>query len=180
MLVAKDKIKNNIGEYIIYMYQIEDMIRACKLDKNTIETNIVSQYKVNNTTLAEIRNWYFGLIDLMNEEKIHKNGHLSIITNKVNEVNDFHLYLLSRHDQNSYLELCNATAPYLTTLRQKQNTQTNDIQTITDTIYGYYLLKLKKQDISDETNEAVLKFSKLMAVLSKKFKEYETGEFKIE
>ena len=36
MFVAQEKRKANIAEYIIYMWQVEDMIRALKLDMTRI------------------------------------------------------------------------------------------------------------------------------------------------
>ena len=77
MLVAKDKIKSNIGEYLLYMFQIEDLLRACNFNKSIIEANLVAQYKTDETTTNEIRDWYFGLADLMAEEKLESKGHLS-------------------------------------------------------------------------------------------------------
>jgi len=36
MLIAQQKLKENIAEYILYMYQIEDVIRAYKFDLERI------------------------------------------------------------------------------------------------------------------------------------------------
>ena len=41
MLVAQQKQKENIAEYIIYMYQIEDIIRAYNFDVEAILDNYV-------------------------------------------------------------------------------------------------------------------------------------------
>ena len=37
MLIAREKKKNNIAEYILYMWQLEDMLRALKLDMEQVE-----------------------------------------------------------------------------------------------------------------------------------------------
>ena len=47
MLVAKQKRKENISEYILYLYQIEDMIRAMQFDMNRIELQLIPEYKVD-------------------------------------------------------------------------------------------------------------------------------------
>jgi hypothetical protein len=44
MHIAREKIKNDIGGYFLYMFQIEDLIRACKFDPVFIEEKLVSRY----------------------------------------------------------------------------------------------------------------------------------------
>ncbi len=44
MLIAKRLKKENISEYLLYMWQVEDMIRANGLDIEKINSRIVSQY----------------------------------------------------------------------------------------------------------------------------------------
>lgn len=180
MLVAKEKIRTNIGEYLLYMFQIEDLIRACNFNKTIIETKLVAQYQTDESTKDEIKDWYFGLSDLMEEEKLGQSGHLSIITNKMNEVNDFHLYLLNRPDQTQYQDKYKQVASILQELKQKQNKETNDIECITNAIYGVYMLKLKQQEVTSETMESTSTISKFMALLSKMFTDYEQGKFKFE
>lgn len=46
MIIASQKRKENIAEYLLYMWQIEDIIRAYKLDIDTIDEQIVSKYNV--------------------------------------------------------------------------------------------------------------------------------------
>ncbi len=180
MIVAKQKIKTNIGEYLLYMFQIEDLIRACNFNKAIIESKLVTQYNTDDTTKTEIKDWYFGLSDLMEEEKLKEKGHLSIITNKTNEVFEFHMYLMQNNKHLAYQTQYKSIIPIINDLKQKQEQGLNDVDIILNTIYGLYLLKLKKQNISKETLSSVGKLSVFMAELSKIFKEYEDGELKME
>ncbi len=41
MLIAQKKIHENIAEYILYMYQIEDVIRSYEFDLERIITHFV-------------------------------------------------------------------------------------------------------------------------------------------
>ena len=75
MLVAKQKRKENIAEYILYLYQIEDMIRAFKLDMKLIEERLVANYKADDKTKAAITDWYANLVLMMDKEKIREKGH---------------------------------------------------------------------------------------------------------
>ena len=37
MIIAQQKRHENMAEYLLYLWQVEDIIRACKLDLNVIE-----------------------------------------------------------------------------------------------------------------------------------------------
>lgn len=43
MIIASQKRKENIAEYLLYMWQIEDIIRAYKLDIDTIDEQDLSR-----------------------------------------------------------------------------------------------------------------------------------------
>jgi len=45
MYIAKEKRKNNIAEYILYMWQIEDMLRAYNFRLDNIEKELIPQYQ---------------------------------------------------------------------------------------------------------------------------------------
>ncbi len=70
MLTAQQKRNENIAEYILYMYQIEDLIRAFQFNFKSIETNLVSQYNVDEKAKQEISNWYKNLVVMMQKEGI--------------------------------------------------------------------------------------------------------------
>lgn len=180
MFIAKEKRTSNIGEYVIYMYQVEDLIRACNLDKELLEKQLISRYRVEGEMQNEIKNWYFGLAELMHDEQLHKKGHLSFITNKINELYDFHRYLLQDKEHMDYVALYQKCLPVLNEIMAKQQNVENEIQSVIDSIYAYFLLKLKRQQVTPETTESISQLSALLAKLSDKFKKYEEGFLKIE
>ena len=55
MIIAQQKRKENIAEYLLYMWQIEDIIRANKLDIDLIEQNLISQYKIDEDKRKEVK-----------------------------------------------------------------------------------------------------------------------------
>ena len=44
MIIASQKKKENIAEYLLYMWQIEDIIRAYGLDIGKIQKHIINSY----------------------------------------------------------------------------------------------------------------------------------------
>ena len=45
MIVANQKRKENIAEYLLYMWQVEDLIRASNFDMETIRKQVVDRYE---------------------------------------------------------------------------------------------------------------------------------------
>ena len=48
MLIATKLKKENICEYLLYMWQIEDILRACKLDIELVDKHIISKFPVKD------------------------------------------------------------------------------------------------------------------------------------
>ena len=44
MIVAQQKRKENMVEYLLYMWQVEDLIRANGLDIDKIRETLIKQY----------------------------------------------------------------------------------------------------------------------------------------
>ncbi|MBN2481827.1 MAG: DUF4924 family protein [Bacteroidales bacterium] len=176
MFIARQKRKTNIAEYILYMWQVEDLIRAHYFDIEKIETNLISQYAQPSKTKEDIRDWYADLILMMHEEGIRKNGHLSFLQTLMRDLYDFHLRLMNNADEKHYHQLYLHAAQYINELKAKSGNQiTDDIETCMNALYGLLLLRLKKKEISRETEQAMATFSQLIAALSKRFLEAEQG-----
>ena len=62
MLIARQKLNENIAEYILYMYQIEDVIRAYQFDLDKIMSHFVTPQLPDKAYLEQYRQWYAGLI----------------------------------------------------------------------------------------------------------------------
>ena len=58
MLIAREKRKSNVAEYILYMWQVEDMLRAMQMDIELVNRNVVSQFGGDDATRKEISDWY--------------------------------------------------------------------------------------------------------------------------
>ncbi|MCG8700698.1 MAG: DUF4924 family protein [Bacteroidales bacterium] len=180
MLIANQKRKSNIAEYIIYMYQVEDTIRACKFDMDLIEKRIISQYSINDTKKNDIRNWYSDLILMMHEENITKAGHLSLISGIISELFELHKNLLHIKKDPKYLELFAWAMPNIKAFGEKLGKEKgNDIDVCFSALYGLLLTRLQKKQLSEETLHAMQTFSNLLAHLSSWFKKIEEGKAEI-
>ena len=174
MIIARQKRKENIAEYILYMWHIEDTIRAYKFDIEAIYTHIISKFSIDDTTKKEMREWYESLIEMMNKEQVKTKGHLQINNSSVRLLSDLHIELLENEDENHYHSLYHQTLPIIEEFKHKNSlTEIPSIEVCLQFMYGIWLLKIQKKEISAETNQAVLQIGKLLAFLSKKFKNNE-------
>jgi len=181
MLIARDKKENNIAEYVIYIWQLEDLLRANQLNIELVERNIISNFQQSEETLAEIRSWYANFIAIMNSERIEKSGHAQFIRNTVNDLYQFHLDLLKTSTENEYRELYKIAAPDISEFQKKgKHFYDNEIETMFSALYSVLLMNLQKRKISEGTQIAISNFSKLLSLLAFKYHKNEKGNSEME
>lgn len=181
MFIAKKKRSSNIAEYLIYMWQIEDLIRAHNFDINRINTELVQHYQGTEEQIKEVRQWYLGLAESMLIEGIRVSGHLQFLVTLMDDVNNLHFRLvdssLHSHYQNLYME----SIRNISELRKKmgEKEQISDMEVCLTALYGLLLMRLKKKPVSSETEEVFGKFSELLAELSRLYKMHEDGDLEL-
>ncbi len=174
MFIAKQKRKENIAEYLLYMWQIEDLIRANNCDIDKIEHNIIDKYNVDDNTKKDIRDWYESLIKMMERENVKGKGHLQINKNIIILLSELHLSLLKSPKFPEYGAEFYKTLPYIVELRAKAGDNPGgEIETCFNALYGTLLLKLQHKEISKETSSAVTQIAKFIAKLAALFKQDE-------
>ncbi len=175
MLIARQKRKENIAEYILYMWQIEDTIRACKFDMDLIEQRIISQFAESEKVKQEMRDWYANLIVMMHEENIKKAGHLQMLVALIDDMNRLHKKLLKDKNDPKYIEQYSWASPNILEIEKKLGREPiHEIDTCLTALYALLLMRLKKKDVTRETLEAMQTFSNLLAILSKQYKNAES------
>lgn len=181
MLLAKQKRKENVAEYILYFFQVEDLIRAFHLDIDQIREKLVSQYNTSDAEMkAEILTWYKNLVVMMEKEGIKTSGHFQFLINLINELNEFHLKLMETGQVPEYVQNYKTVAGLITELKLKSNGTKNNILISLEAIYGFLLLKLQKKEVTPETNEAMQRLSNWLGQLSKLFNDYENEKLEFD
>ncbi|MBO6006104.1 MAG: DUF4924 family protein, partial [Paludibacteraceae bacterium] len=74
MYIASQKKKENIAEYILYMWQIEDLVRTCRFDMETIQEQIISRFGLEEEKKKQMTEWYESIVDMMTTEQIREKG----------------------------------------------------------------------------------------------------------
>ncbi|MCH5224201.1 MAG: DUF4924 family protein [Muribaculaceae bacterium] len=172
MITASAKKKENIAEYLLYMWQIEDLIRANQLDIDKIQQTIIDQYKdLTDDQRKEMRDWYESLIDMMRREGVAEKGHLQLNKNVIIQLEDLHRRLLADQKFAAYSAQFYHTLPIIVELRAKAGEdKAGEIETCFNALYGTLLLRLQNKEISKETQEAIQQISKFLAILAMYYK----------
>jgi len=177
MFIAQQLKKENIGEYLLYMWQIEDMIRAFDLDMSEIEKHIIKPYNLPDNQRKALYEWYESLIDMMRCENVQTKGHLQLNKNIVIELSELHNELLRTGKAPAYSAKFYHILPSILQLRKQQTDMTiSDIEICFSFMYGIILLKLQKREITPETTQVQAEFSKFLILLSKNYQLYKSGE----
>ncbi len=176
MILAEQKKKENIAEYVLFIWQMEDLVRAMYFDADAIG-EFVKSFTPNEEAFQNELNWFKDLIKRMRSERVEHRGHISEVHELVFELNYLHNTLLNLVKDKSYIQAYNAAKPNIEDyLKRSDGKSTNDIETCLTALYGLMVLRLKKEPISDETSNAIQTFSVLIARLAHHYRLMKQGE----
>ncbi|MDC3252913.1 DUF4924 family protein [Crocinitomicaceae bacterium] len=177
MLVAQQKRKENIAEYILYMYQIEDIIRAFNFDLDAILESFVKPQLPDASFINQHREWYADLMRQMKAKNIVKSGHLNDTQEILVELSYLHNTLLNMTKDEKYMAVFEAATPFIDELKSKSDLQDkNQIEIAFHGMYMKLLLKLQKKEISPETEEAFDAMRIMLAYLSRGYHKMKSGD----
>lgn len=165
MFVAREKYNENIAEYILYMWQIEDLIRSFHLNGDDIFYNVIEPAVSDEKTARQVRNWYEGLIEKMKIQGIEESGHLHELRETVADLQEIHDALLEKNDPR-YVVAFTEAEPFLTEFMQRSRTDSGRmIEVALNALYMKLLLRLQNKPISQESDTAFRSFSKIVSML---------------
>lgn len=179
MTIAETKRQENIIEYLLFLWQMEDMVRAVNFQEDGLDDFISNSLKDKNLFEAE-KNWVVALIVSMKREKLLVKGHVSEVAEIMTELTLLHMQLLAVLNDKKYQALQSKAKPALQDFAQKSPaTAHNEVEASLTALYGLLVLKRKGVEISEGTNEAVQCFGQLLGYLAAQYKKMKKGEMNI-
>ncbi len=143
--------KNNIAEYILYLWQIEDYLRA------------FPQQADANQELHDLN-------EMMHQENILDHGHLQLAQNALSELEDLHRDLLA--EEATYRAAMLRLTPSLCLLKAKTDCpEMSDIEACLLLLYQIMLLRLQKRTISPETESVQKQATQVLQYLSRTYRD---------
>ncbi|MFK7757309.1 MAG: DUF4924 family protein [Flavobacteriales bacterium] len=174
MTIAENKLQENIAEYVLYVWQMQDLLRSVALNEG--ELYVKMGLSDANDPEQKEREWLKSLAKKMKNEGLEKSGNVMEVETILAELFYLHNTLISILKDTKYIQLFELTEPNIKGLMEKSDGNQNLIHHTLIALYGWLILRMQKSEISTETTDAMKSFSKLMAYLSAKYKEMKTGE----
>lgn len=178
MYIAQNKRKENIAEYILYLWQMEDLLRALQFSPEAIYSQLVQPREIDEDQKQTLFFWYMDIVNLLREEGKEENGHLEHTLHLIDDLNNLHLQLLKLPAGEKYRTLYATVAPEITSLKSKLgNKGINDIELFFRALYAVMLYRIKGDKTKeDETGNVVASISPVVAELTLNFHRVERGE----
>lgn len=141
--------KENIAEYILYLWQLEDYLRAFPEQAN------------DHPELDEI-------LRMMHEEGVMEQGHIQLAQIALGEMEDLHEELLAT--EAPYRAVIQHLSPQLNLLKAKTDRpQMSDVEACLTLLYQVMMLRLQKKPISEATEVTLKDATQLLRFLSKTY-----------
>lgn len=166
MFIAQEIRKKSIAEYLLYMWQMEDLIRAYGCSLARIRREYIERFDYTDEQKEEETDWFGNLIRMMNEEGRREEGHLQINKIIVKDLADLHNQLMLSGKFPFYNAEYYKVLPFIVELRNKGDKEINEIETCLDALYGVMLLRLQGKPVSNETESAIREITTFMGMLS--------------
>ncbi|MCF0244246.1 MAG: DUF4924 family protein [Bacteroidaceae bacterium] len=168
MFISQQLRQKSIAEYLLYMWQVEDIIRAYGCSLTELRKSYISQFQIDDDKREELTDWYGNLVNMMNREGCREKGHLQINKVVLMQLIELHNRLLDSSKFPFYRSEYYRVLPFIVELRRKRgmSNEENEVETCFNALYGRIMLGLKKQEISKETEGAIKEISTLVGMLA--------------
>jgi hypothetical protein len=169
MIPVEVKKRENIAEYIVYMYQTEDLISTFDFNLNNIHEYVIRHMSQDAAEIKSLLLWYADIIDRMKQEKLPAIGRrLSSTQAFVTELSELHSELLVKDEvyQAIYREIEQDLA---TQIERSEGQVADPVQICLNAVYGKLVINLNGKSLPAEHEKLVVRFGKLLAHLSTEY-----------
>lgn len=167
MYISQQLRNKNIAEYLLYMWQVEDTIRAFGCSLSRVRREYIERFDYNEEQKDEMTDWFGNLITMMNQEGCREQGHLQINKITLQKLEELHAQLLRSTKFPFYNSEYYKVLPFIVELRNMGAAkEQSEIETCFNSLYGVMMLRLQKKEISTNTAHAVKEISTLIGMLN--------------
>ncbi len=167
MFISQELRKKSIAEYLLYMWQVEDIIRAYGCSLGRIRHEYIDRFDYNEEQKDEMTDWYGDLVRMMNQEGCRESGHLQINKIVMQQLVELNASLLQSTRFPFYNAEYYKVLPFIVELRKRgTDKDENEVETCFNALYGVMMLRLQKKTISPDTEHAIKEISTFIGMLS--------------
>ena len=176
MFISQELRKKSIAEYLLYMWQVEDIIRAYDCSLSRIRREYISRFDYDDEQLEEMTDWYGNLVTMMTQEGKREGGHLQINQVVLQQMTELHAQLLESTKFPFYTSQYYKVLPFIVELRNRGDKDKNEIETCLDALYDTMMLRLQNKEITPNTAHAIQEITTLLGMLSDYYAKDKQGE----
>lgn len=176
MDIAQQRRKENIAEYILYLWQIEDLLRALQFSPEAIYSQLVAPRDIPEEQKQIHLLWYMDIVNLLNEEGKQNSGHLNHTLHLIADLHNLHLQMMQLPIGEQYRATVARLTPFLPTLRTLLGKeQISDTELCFRALYATMLYRIKGggQSAITDTLEYI---SPVIGTLTALYHKVENGE----
>ncbi len=182
MYIAQSKRRSNIAEYILYLWQLEDLLRALKFSPESIFNTLVAPQEPEDVGRQNnLLTWYMQIGELLREEGKAESGHLDHTLHLIADLDDMHRQLLVVDVGERYRGLFARLQPELPRLRATLNDNSiSDTELQFRALYAAMLYRMKDTDAKSAAADDVVELvSPCISELARVYGLVERGELDI-
>ncbi len=178
MDIAQARRRENIAEYILYLWQIEDLLRALQFSPEAIYSQLIAP----RTELTEEQKpaflmWYLDIAGLLRQEGKEEKGHLEHTLHLIQDLHDLHLQLLKLPVGERYRQTFARLESELPRLRSVVgNPGMSDSELCFRALYAVMLYRIKGQGDRPAVADTIDLVSPVIAELAAMYGKVERGE----
>lgn len=181
MFVAQQKRKENIAEYILYLWQLEDLLRALQFSPDAIWRHLVEPSGCSELEKQQLLVWYTELGNLLKGEGKAESGHLDHTLHLISDLQSFHSQLIAIPEGAQYkaaFEMLKEELPRLRIVLAKDGV--SDMELCFRALYGVMLYRMKGDtERSEALADVVGTISPVIALLADAYRKAERGEISL-
>lgn len=167
MFISQELRKKSIAEYLLYMWQVEDIIRAYGCSMSLIRHEYIDKFDYTEEQKDEMADWYGNLVRMMNSEGCREKGHLQINKIVMQQLVELNAQLLQSTKYPFYNSEYYKVLPFIVELRKRgADNDESEVETCFNALYGVMMLRLQKKKVSPDTEHAIREITTFIGMLS--------------
>ncbi len=179
MDIAQQKRRENIAEYILYLWQLEDLLRALQFSPEAIYSQLVAPRQIPEEGKNNFLIWYMEIGNLLRQEGKESQGHLDHTLHLIGDLHNLHLQLMELPIGEHYRQTFARVAPELPRLRLilgKEKAEMSDTELQFRALYAAMLYRIKGEGEKSPVSDTLALISPSIGELAALYGKVERGE----
>ncbi len=176
MDIAQAKRRENIAEYILYLWQIEDLLRALQFSPEAVYSQLIAPRNISEEQKARFLTWYMDIANLLEREGKEECGHIEHTMHLIEDMHNLHLQLLELPVGEHYRATWACLEPALPGLRAVIGKNMSDTELCFRALYAAMLYRIKGDSRKSAISDTLDLISPVIAELAAMYGKVERGE----